>query len=44
MRVVEVKLPKLTQVMKEEKLGPVKGAALRVKMYWDVLKTVVHWD
>jgi glycosyltransferase involved in cell wall biosynthesis len=44
MRVAEVKLPRLTQVMKEEKLGPVKGAALRVKMYWDVLKTVVHWD
>lgn len=44
MRVVEVKLAQLTQVMKEEKLGPVKGAASRVKMYWDVLKTVVHWD
>ncbi len=44
LRVVEVKLPRLTQVMKEEKLGPVKGAASRFKMYWDVLKSVVHWD
>lgn len=44
LRVVEVRLPKLTHVMKEEKMGPVKGAASRVKMYWEVVKSIVHWE
>ena len=33
-----VKLPGLTQVMKEEKLGLVKGLRERMRMYWDIIK------
>ncbi|EOD00616.1 glycosyltransferase family 2 protein [Caldisalinibacter kiritimatiensis] len=34
----EVILDNLTHVMKEEKLGVVKGLAARLKMYWDIAK------
>lgn len=37
-RVVEVILPDLTQIMKEEKLGLVKGLMARAKMYWEIVK------
>jgi len=37
-RVKLVKLPGLTQVMKEEKLGLIKGLRERMKMYWDIIK------
>lgn len=37
-RVVEVVLPDLTQRMKEEKLGLVKGLMARAKMYWEIVK------
>lgn len=37
-RVTEVVLPDLTQRMKEEKLGLVKGFKARVKMYWEIVK------
>ncbi|QPM69280.1 glycosyltransferase family 2 protein [Atribacter laminatus] len=33
-----VKLPGLTHVMKEEKMGLMKGFRHRVKMYWEILK------
>ena len=34
----EVFLENLTHVMKEEKLGLIKGFASRLKMYWDIVK------
>lgn len=37
-RVAEVVLPDLTQIMKEEKLGLVKGLMARAKMYWEIVK------
>lgn len=37
-RVVEVVLPDLTQIMKEEKLGLVRGLLARAKMYWEIVK------
>ncbi|MDY6825784.1 MAG: glycosyltransferase family 2 protein [Bacillota bacterium] len=36
--VEEVQLPDLSHVMKEEKLGILKGFSARAKMYWDILK------
>ncbi|MFZ7104635.1 MAG: glycosyltransferase family 2 protein [Peptococcaceae bacterium] len=42
LRVKEVVLKNLTHVMKEEKLGFVKGFAYRLKMYWEIAKTVAH--
>ncbi len=39
-RVKLVRLPGLTQVMKEEKLGLVKGLKERMKMYWDIIKNL----
>lgn len=42
LNVVEVKLPRLTHVTKEEKIGPVKGVAMRMRMYWDVVRSLVH--
>jgi len=39
-KVKVVKLPGLTHVMKEEKLGIVKGLKERVKMYWEILKNL----
>lgn len=37
-RVVEVPLEEMSHRMKEEKLGLVKGAAARLKMYYEILK------
>lgn len=42
LKVKEVVLKKLTHVMKEEKLGLVKGFAYRLKMYWEIAKNVIH--
>jgi len=39
-RVKLVKLPGLTHVMKEEKLGLVKGLRERVRMYWEIFKNM----
>ncbi len=39
-RVTEVLLPDLTHVMKEEKLGFVRGFCARLKMYWEIVKSV----
>lgn len=39
-RVVEVSLEEMSHRMKEEKLGLVKGAAARLKMYYEILKYV----
>lgn len=36
--VLEVPLPEMSHRMKEEKLGLVKGAAARMKMYYEILK------
>jgi hypothetical protein len=38
--VEEVYLQDLTHVMKEEKLGLVKGFMARMKMYWEIAKSV----
>ncbi len=38
--VKEVHLKDMTHVMKEEKLGFVKGFMARMKMYWDIVKYV----
>ena len=38
--VEEIVLKELTHVMKEEKLGLVKGMAARMKMYWEIAKFV----
>jgi glycosyltransferase involved in cell wall biosynthesis len=35
---VEVMLGEMSHRMKEEKLGPIKGAAARLKMYYEILK------
>ncbi|KJS23454.1 MAG: glycosyl transferase family 2 [Clostridiaceae bacterium BRH_c20a] len=40
--VKEVLLRDLSHVMKEEKLGLVKGFAYRLKMYWEIAKNVTH--
>lgn len=37
-RVMEVYMPDMTHVTKEEKLGLVKGVRARLKMYWDIVK------
>jgi glycosyltransferase involved in cell wall biosynthesis len=39
-RTVEVSLPEMSHRMKEEKLGLVKGAAARMKMYYEIIKYV----
>lgn len=38
LRVVRVGLDRLSQVMKEEKLGLARGLYRRLKMYWDVVR------
>jgi glycosyltransferase involved in cell wall biosynthesis len=38
MKVKKVLLPDMSHVMKEEKLGLVKGFAARMKMYWEIAK------
>ncbi|MBZ4655127.1 MAG: glycosyl transferase [Peptococcaceae bacterium] len=40
LRIMEVELPAMSHVMKEEKLGFVKGFAYRLKMYWEIAKNV----
>ena len=40
-KVVRVPLPKLTQVMKEEKLGFYRGFKARLRMYWQIIKVLV---
>jgi len=44
LKVVEVKLHRLTHMTKEEKMGSVKGVTSRVKMYWEVVKSLVQWE
>lgn len=39
-----VQLPDLSHVMKEEKLGFLKGVAARVKMYWEIVKYAARID
>lgn len=39
-KVKEVHLENLTHIMKEEKMGIVKGVASRIKMYWDIAKII----
>lgn len=41
-RVQEVVLSDMSHVMKEEKLGLVKGLAARFKMYWEIVKYVTR--
>ena len=38
-KVVYVQLPNMSHVMKEEKLGLLKGLARRMKMYWEIAKS-----
>lgn len=40
LRVRPVLLPDMSHVMKEEKLGIVRGFAYRMKMYWEIAKKV----
>lgn len=40
----EVILENITHVMKEEKLGVLKGFGSRLKMYWDILKIFASID
>ena len=40
LRVADVLLNNLTQVTKEEKVGPVKGVVARVKMYAEIMKSI----
>ncbi|MDK2895926.1 MAG: hypothetical protein PWP04_46 [Candidatus Atribacteria bacterium] len=40
-KVEVVSLPGLTHLMKEEKMGIVKGLKERVKMYWEILKILL---
>jgi len=42
LRVKEVILKDLSHVMKEEKLGLVKGLAYRLRMYWEIAKNAAH--
>lgn len=41
-KVEEVLIPEVSQVMKEEKLGVVKGLKARLKMYGDIAKQMTH--
>lgn len=41
---IEVILENLTHVMKEEKLGIMKGFVSRLKMYWDIVKILTSVD
>ncbi len=43
-RVEEVLLPDMSHVMKEEKLGMFKGMAARMKMYWEIIKSLTSVD
>lgn len=37
---IGVPMSNLTHVMKEEKLGLIKGLGARLKMYWEIVKTI----
>ncbi len=39
-----VQLPDLSHVMKEEKLGLLKGISARAKMYWEIVRYVARTD
>lgn len=39
----EIVLENLTHVMKEEKLGILKGFTSRIKMYWDIVKVITSF-
>lgn len=41
-RVKEVVLQEMSHVIKEEKLGVIKGFAARVKMYWEIVKCMTN--
>lgn len=38
----EVVLEQMSHVMKEEKLGLVRGFAYRLRMYWEILRVIPH--
>lgn len=40
LRVIKVSLPGVTQVMKEEKLGFWRGFMMRLRMYWEIVRTL----
>jgi glycosyltransferase involved in cell wall biosynthesis len=43
-RVLEVDLPDMTHITKEEKLGIIKGVQARIKMYWDIVKILSSYN
>lgn len=43
-RVKEVLLTDMSHVMKEEKMGIVKGFAARIKMYWEIVKYITKME
>lgn len=43
-RVLEVDLPDMTHITKEEKLGIIKGVHARIKMYWDIVKVLSSYN
>ncbi len=43
-KVKAVVLPDMSHVMKEEKLGVIKGVAARMKMYWEIIKYLTGVD
>ncbi len=40
-RVMFVKLPELTHILKEEKRGIIRGVLSRIKMYWEILVSLI---
>ncbi|NLI60989.1 MAG: glycosyltransferase family 2 protein [Clostridiales bacterium] len=42
LRIMKVPLANTTHLMKEEKMGVVKGVAARAKMYWEIMKQLSH--
>jgi len=42
-KVIEVELVDLTHRMKEEKFGLVRGMQARMKMYWEIAKSLTGW-
>lgn len=40
LRIKNIELPGMSHVMKEEKLGVVRGFAFRMKMYWEIAKKI----
>ncbi|MGE5557459.1 MAG: glycosyltransferase family 2 protein [Bacillota bacterium] len=39
-KIKHVNIPYVTQVMKEEKMGFIKGLAARLRMYWEILRAL----